>query len=134
MANSIDILRENQVDTGFRKKWQVAIENRKWIRYSQFIALSVSDRMCELQMTQKALAEKMGCSQQYVSTLLKGNENLTLETIAKLETSLDFDLIGEALSFVSRMGLKDRSAHYLSEPESPAYGNFNAPDGPEERP
>ena len=43
-------------------------------------------------LTQKELAERMGCSQQYVSLILKGKENLTLETIAKLETALDFEL------------------------------------------
>lgn len=34
----------------------------------------------------------MGCSQQYVSKLLKGSENLTLETIAKLEEILDLEI------------------------------------------
>lgn len=34
-------------------------------------------------MTQKMLAERMGCSQQYVSKFLKGRENLALETLTK---------------------------------------------------
>ena len=49
--------------------------------------------MRALGMTQKSLAEKMGCSQQYVSLLLKGGENLTLETIAKIEEALGFRLL-----------------------------------------
>ena len=37
-------------------------------------------------VTQSILAKRMGCSQQYVSNLLKGNSNMTLETIARIET------------------------------------------------
>ncbi|MBR3567213.1 MAG: helix-turn-helix transcriptional regulator [Salinivirgaceae bacterium] len=36
-------------------------------------------------LTHKQLAERMHCSPQYVSRLLKGEENLSLETICKLE-------------------------------------------------
>ena len=39
------------------------------------------DKMEELNMTQKQLAELMGCSQQYVSKVLKGQENLSLDII-----------------------------------------------------
>ena len=35
----------------------------------------------------------MGCSQQYVSLILKGKENLTLETISKMEKVLGTELI-----------------------------------------
>ena len=35
--------------------------------------------------SQTELAHKMGCSQQYVSKILKGQENLSLETISKTE-------------------------------------------------
>ena len=49
-------------------------------------------------VTQSVLAERMGCSQQYVSNLLKGSSNMTLETIARIETALNIDLIGAALS------------------------------------
>ena len=82
-------------------------ELKRWLRYSQLIALQVLERMSELGMTQKQLSEKMNCSQQYVSILLKGSENLTLETIAKLEDALEMEIIGHG---------------YLSEPESPSYG------------
>ena len=39
-------------------------------------------------VSQKELAEKIGVSPQQVSKILRGNENLTLETIAKLEAAL----------------------------------------------
>ena len=40
------------------------------------IAMKMLDRMEELGLTQKMLAERMGCSQQYVSKVLRGRENL----------------------------------------------------------
>jgi len=40
----------------------------------------------------------MNCSPQYISKLLKGSENLTLETIAKLEEVLELDLVASSLS------------------------------------
>lgn len=48
-------------------------------------------------VTQSILAKRMGCSQQYVSNLLKGSSNMTLETISRIETALNIDLIGSAL-------------------------------------
>ena len=47
------------------------------------------DKMEELGITQKAVAERMGCSQQYISRVLKGSENLSIETIFKIESALD---------------------------------------------
>lgn len=96
---ALDIVKQNQTSSPGRWKktaeWQ--IKNRQWLRYAQEIALRVLNRMDECHLTQKALAEKMGCSQQYISLLLKGTENLTLETISKLEKALEIDLIKSAL-------------------------------------
>lgn len=58
------------------------------------------DKMEELGLTQKALAERMGCSQQYISRVLKGTENLSIETISKKETALQLKILEPA--FVPR--------------------------------
>ncbi|MCM1051282.1 MAG: helix-turn-helix transcriptional regulator [Paenibacillus sp.] len=68
-------------------------ENREWLRYSQSIAMMMLDKMEELGMTQKAVAERMGCSQQYISRVLKGTENLSIETIYKIETALGLQIL-----------------------------------------
>lgn len=68
-------------------------ENRAWIRHSQFIAVMMLSRMDELHLTQTSLADRMGCSQQYVSRILKGKENLSLETISKIEAALQMPII-----------------------------------------
>ena len=44
-------------------------------------------------MTQKKLAELMGVTPQYINKIVKGKENLTLETIAKIEKALGITLI-----------------------------------------
>ncbi len=44
-------------------------------------------------VTQKALAVKMNCSQQYISKVLKGRENLSLETLCKIEKALDVKIL-----------------------------------------
>lgn len=49
----------------------------------------------EQHMSQKQLSEQMGCSQQYVSKVLKGQENLSLETLSKIERCLNIQIISE---------------------------------------
>lgn len=65
----------------------------KWMYHSQAIAVNMSNRMEELGMTQRALAEKMNCTQQYVSKVLKGRENLSLETLCKIENALGIKIL-----------------------------------------
>lgn len=50
-------------------------------------------KMKELHLIQKALAERMNCTQQYVSKILKGKENLSLDTMTKLEEALEISLV-----------------------------------------
>ena len=123
---TIDILNKYKSDTA--SKWREEAEyrrrNARWLRYSAMIALQVRDRMSQIGMTQVVLAEKLGCTQQHISMLLKGKNNLTLETIAKLEEALDFDIIGEALIPVDGYdhNVPKSSRTYLSEPEQAPYG------------
>ena len=51
------------------------------------------DKMEKMNMSQKQLSELMGCSQQYVSKVLKGQENLSLETISKIEGCLGIQIL-----------------------------------------
>ena len=72
-------------------EWRMA--NKPWLRYSQHIAMLMLDKMEELHMTQKQLSELMGCSQQYISKVLKGQENLSLETLSKIERCLQIQIL-----------------------------------------
>lgn len=79
------------------------IKNREWRMKSARIALRILNeikaRKISQEMSQKMLADKMGVSPQYVNKILKGQENLSLETICKIEKALGITLI-EIPSFV----------------------------------
>ena len=87
-----------------------------WRTYSSNIALQVQQRMEEEGVTQKMLAQRMGCSQQHVSSLLKGETNLTLETIARLEKALGIDIVKSELSFVHGYDFRPEEKALFNEP------------------
>lgn len=82
--------------------------------------------MDEQSVTQVELARRMGCSQQYVSNLLKGSSNMTLETIGRLEKALDIDILRTTLCYVYEDSADCHSPRYLNEPSSP---EDTVPDG-----
>ena len=82
---------EMKLKTTDRKK------NREWLRISQDIALALHYYLRSMGITQKELAEKMQVSPTYVGKLLKGKENLTLETICNIQK-----VIGRTLISVSQ--------------------------------
>jgi ribosome-binding protein aMBF1 (putative translation factor) len=67
--------------------------NRSWLKKSADIALRVLDILDEKRMSQNDLAGKLKVTRQQVSKMLKGQENLTLETISKLEEVLGIGLV-----------------------------------------
>ena len=112
------VLEQHEIKTGWKEKAQWRRENRRWLRYSGFIAMSVMNRLDELGLTQKELAERMACSPQYVSKLLRGSENLTLDTISKLEECLGIDLIRTALSPSEGYVAQQNHTHVVTELDS----------------
>jgi len=71
----------------------IADDIDEWMLHSQTIAMIMLNRMEQFGMTQKALAMKMNCSQQYISKVLKGRENMSLETLCKIEKALDVKIV-----------------------------------------
>ena len=92
---TLEFLKAHQSETP--SKWREEAEWRRdnwsWLRHSQKIAVKVLLQMKQEGLTQKALAERMDCSQQYVSKILKGKENMSLDTLSKLEDALGISLI-----------------------------------------
>ena len=84
----------------WREEAQWRRDNEYWLKYSRNITLQVLRAMDTRAITQAELARRMGCTQQYVSNLLKGSSNMTLETIARLERALEIDILQSALSHV----------------------------------
>lgn len=69
------------------------VKNHAMLRESQRIAIKILIRLDELHMTQKQLSEKMCVSPQYINKVVKGKENLTLETLLKLQDLLNISLL-----------------------------------------
>lgn len=99
MSEIVNNLRKHQSTTPskWREKAEWRQENKSWLRHSQHIAMMMLDKMEELGLTQREVAERMGCSQQYVSRILKGHENLTIETMCKIEEALDLAILPKVL-------------------------------------
>ncbi|MFA7493086.1 MAG: helix-turn-helix transcriptional regulator [Proteiniphilum sp.] len=85
------------INTELLKEVDYRSSNRDWLRRSSRIAAKVLMALKEQKMTQKDLAEKMNVSPQYINKLVKGGENLTTETITKLENILDIAIFADSI-------------------------------------
>ncbi|MBD1362549.1 helix-turn-helix transcriptional regulator [Mucilaginibacter sp. ZT4R22] len=72
-------------------------EVRIFVRQYTDIVVRINEIMAEKGYTQKDLAAKMNKKPSEINKWLKGNHNLTLKTLAKLEAEL-----GEQLIYTSR--------------------------------
>ena len=92
---TLEFLEAHQSETPstWREEAEWRRDNWSWLRHSQKIAVKVLLQMKQEGLTQKALAERMDCTQQYVSKILKGRENMSLDTLSKLEDALGINLI-----------------------------------------
>ena len=84
-------------NTGIVEENKARIKNRSRLRASQDIALKVLNKLDELGWKQKDLASKMDVSAQQITKIVSGKENLTLETIVKLEKVLGISILVTSL-------------------------------------
>lgn len=68
-------------------------ENKAWLYKSGAIASAVLHALDALNITKKELAKRMNVSPQQITKILQGSENLTLQTITKLEAALSVELV-----------------------------------------
>ena len=78
---------------GWKDRTDYKQENRDWLKNSRRVALRILDVLEEKEMTQQTLADLLKVSRQRVSKIVKGHENFTFETVAKLENALGIVLI-----------------------------------------
>ncbi len=108
MKSSLD--RIKRLESKERSSWleeaKSRRENKAWRRRSFQIAVRILREIRAQKpvngMTQKVLAEAMEVTPQYINKVVKGKENLTLETISKIEAVLGIRLI-EIPGMVSTM-------------------------------
>lgn len=94
MGKAVERLRKYESPTPSRwreeAEWRRA--NRFWLHRSQAMAIKMLARMDEMKWTQLQVATMLGCSQQYVSRMVKGSENLSLEMLSKIEDVLGIEV------------------------------------------
>ena len=92
---TVDYLSRNQGKTPsqWREEAEWRRDNAAWLRYSQHIAVLLLSYMKKENLTQQGMADRLYCTQQYVSRILKGMENLTLEVVANIEQALNVQLM-----------------------------------------
>ena len=80
-----------------RSDWMQQVEyyekNRDWLDKSAEIAVRILSTLSRLSLSQKDLAERTGVTPQYINKVAKGRENLSLETISKIEKALQIRLV-----------------------------------------
>lgn len=74
-----------------RAEWRQ--KNRDWLLVSSRVAVKVLTHIRVNGIKKNELAEMLDVSPQYVGKILKGQENLTLETICKIEKALNIQII-----------------------------------------
>ena len=95
---------QSETPSTWREEAEWRRDNWSWMRHSQKIAVKVLLQMKQENLTQKALAERINCTQQYVSKILKGKENMSLDTLSRLEDALGISLINdEQVSYPCRV-------------------------------
>jgi transcriptional regulator with XRE-family HTH domain len=79
--------------SGWLDKFLYYKANKSWLDKSAMVAVNVLEALKAKGWSQKDLAQKMKVSAQQVNKILKGQQNLTFETISKLEAALEISLI-----------------------------------------
>lgn len=93
---NFDKLVSNQ-PSGWLEEAQWRVENDDWLKKSTMIAIRILREIRRQKpingMSQKKLAAAMDVTPQYVNKIVKGGENLSLQTISKIENVLGIALM-----------------------------------------
>jgi len=95
MNEKLSKIASNQ-PSSWKEKARYRSENKAWLKKSAAIAIMVLEALKAQRLTQRDLAEKMNVSPQQINKIVKGQENLTLETITNLELALGIHIIAGA--------------------------------------
>jgi transcriptional regulator with XRE-family HTH domain len=87
------LISESKKDDSWIKAAEWRQKNEYWLRVSQDIAIKILGYLRSKKMTQKDLAALLELSPQHISKILKGTENLTIESICRIEKALQIKLI-----------------------------------------
>lgn len=80
-------------ESQWHKESEFRALNKKWLKRSQAVALKILQTIRKQGISQKELAKRMGVKPQQVNNWVKGKNNFTFETIAKIERALGVELM-----------------------------------------
>ena len=89
--NFLDLVSKEKSNVHALMQWRKA--NKVWLSKSMAIAVKIMMALRKDGVSQKELAGRVGVSPQQINKIVKGSENLSLETIAKLEVALGVKLV-----------------------------------------
>lgn len=92
-------------NSGWLDKFLHFKANKKWLDNSSKVAVNVLEALGEKKMSQKDLAKKMNVSAQQINKIVRGKQNLTFDTVGKLENALGITLM-EIIDFKSVNNIK----------------------------
>lgn len=84
MKTSTDVLNADLDDLAFRREWERTTIARA-------VAVKVLAHRTEHDLSQRALAQKLGMTQPQIARLEAGDHNPTIETLARLAEALDIE-------------------------------------------
>lgn len=122
--------------SGWSKDAEYRITNRKWLRYSSQIALRVLAVIKEgdEEVNKTRLMSLTGISPEQLTTILKGQQNLSLEMIGKLSEALGVELITfPEYKYSKKQNMIETSPHikgwvdYLQDTHNEIYASFIFP-------
>lgn len=87
------LISQSKKDDQWIKDAEYRQANKAWLDLSASIAIHILSTLRRKGMTQKELAIALELSPQYVNKIVQGKENLTLETITKIEKVLNISLV-----------------------------------------
>jgi ribosome-binding protein aMBF1 (putative translation factor) len=77
-------------------KWREQLEydkkNRFWLKMSSNVAMAILETLDQTKVSKTELAKRMNVSLEEVNKIVKGQENLNIETISKIELALGIKL------------------------------------------
>lgn len=62
-------------------------------KYQTHLTSVISDVLAKRGISQRELADQLGCSQAYVSQLLSGEANMTVKTLSKIEAAIGLEIL-----------------------------------------
>lgn len=83
----------NQTD--YERFYEASEENRRLLAQEELlfdVSEAIHDALEREGMTQKQLADSLGCTPSFVSQVLAGDQNLTLRTLADIAHAMDFSV------------------------------------------